>query len=256
MPLLQTMRGQRYKESAEISTYSTSIGEIWIGEESRREQHYRGVVNEVIQQDCYGVQALKRSGFSPKIIVDIGAHIGTFTRMCAHAWPEANIYCLEVMRNEHICGPFARAIAQSLDKNVEEYPNISVTRKGMLGHLGDPSVEVVTHTDFGKLRPALEDRIRDGSHRWAEGISVSDFLQENAIDHIDLLKIDVEGCEVNIFREFAALHFLEKINEIRGEWHFEIARTEITRLLEPTHHVDILWSDPKEEWNTFTAVRR
>lgn len=247
---------KRYRESSCIQDYATSIGPVCIGDEPRRNEHYRGVIEEVIDRDCYGVRTLHTQGFAPKTIVDIGMHIGTFSLLCSYLWPGARIVGAEVMRDEHICGPFAQAIARSLDANIADSSNITVMRKALIGFYGDSDAEVVHAEDFGKSMPNMEDRIRTGMHRWAEGISVSDFLQENAIEHIDLLKIDVESSEVNIFREFAALNMLKNITIIRGEWHYSIARSELERLLTPTHEVEIVWSGPGEDWNTFSAVRR
>lgn len=247
---------QRYRESCETITIPTPIGEVVIGSEPRRRTHYVGICNEVIMQDCYGVRTLHAEGFVPETIVDLGMHIGCFALHCDSLWPGVRIVGAEVMRDDCGCGPFCNAIVRSLDANIRDRPNISVTRKAVLGFYGDASADVVFSSDFGRKHPHLEDRIRTGMHRWAEAMSVRDFLQEHAIDQIDLLKMDVEGGEVNIFREMAAMDFLQHINVIRGEWHFPCAREEVYTLLEPTHHVTVAWSGPGEEWNMFRAVRR
>tara|TARA_Y100000310_G_scaffold342448_1_gene445753 strand:- start:875 stop:1669 length:795 start_codon:yes stop_codon:yes gene_type:complete len=245
---------RRPKESPEVEQRATPIGSVYVGSEPIRERHYRGVCNEVIKFDCYGVQKLKEEGFSPKVIVDLGGHIGTFSLMAHRAWPEAQIFTLEVLQDEDFCGSFARAIARALDSNTQDIENITVLHKALIGFYGEKDADIVHGVDFGKKGLIFEDKVRLDLHRWAEALSVRDLLQTQNIDSIDLLKIDVEGCEVNILREFASLGFLEKIDKIRGEWHFDIARTEVERLLSPTHHVDI--HKPEKEWNTFTADRK
>ena len=264
MPPLQSFVGRfvsddkkkRYIESSDMHTVDTPIGPLAVGDEPRREAHYRGVIEEVIDRDCYGLKKLHEEGFVPKTIVDIGMHIGTFSLLCNHLWPDVRIIGLEVMRDEHVCGPFARAIARSLDANIRGHNTITVLRKALIGFYGNDAAAVVHAEDFGKTKPNLEDRIRMGTHRWADAISVEAFLRDQNLTDIDLLKIDVESSEVNIFREFAAIDALKHIGVIRGEWHFAIARQELQRLLTETHDVDITWTGPGEEWNLFAASRR
>ncbi len=243
-------------ESAEICSIKTAIGPIFIGAEQKRRNHYIGVCDEVIGGDTYGVRALQEKGYDPKIIVDAGAHIGTYALMAARAWPNARIFCIEVMRDTKMSGAFERAIAHALDRNVSGLPNVTVIRKALIGFYGDPDADVVSTHHFGNNTPNFEDRIRMDLHRSAEAMSVADFLQENGLDHIDLLKIDTEGCEVNILRECAALDILKDIGAVRGEWHFDVARQQVPELLKKTHDVHLTWSGPGNDWNIFTADRR
>lgn|GEM_PF-440459 len=243
-------------ESAELCTIDTAIGPITIGAEENRRGHYIGVCDEVIARDAYGVLALKEKGFKPGIIVDVGGHIGTFTLMAARAWPDAKIFCIEVMRDIETSGSFERAIACALDRNVSGLPQVTVIRKALIGFYGDPDADVVTTHDFGYRMPNFEDRIRMNLHRATEAMSVADFLQEHGIDRIDLLKIDVEGCEVNILRELDSLNILKDIEAIRGEWHFDVAKKDVPRVLQKTHDVDLAWTGPGNDWNLFTADRR
>src|SRR5215831_4200877 len=53
------------------------------------------ICNEVQALDCYRVRALTSAGFAPKIVVDIGAHIGSFTALAAKYFPDARIYSFE-----------------------------------------------------------------------------------------------------------------------------------------------------------------
>ena len=47
-----------------------------------RERHIDyAICHEVQALDCYRVHELATSGFSPRVIVDIGAHIGSFTAL-------------------------------------------------------------------------------------------------------------------------------------------------------------------------------
>ena len=60
-------------------------------------------------------------------------------------------------------------------------------------------------------------------------------LRELAIKTVDILKLDTEGCEVPILRSLAA--WIPTISAIYVEFHSEVDRLEIDRLLSPTHYL-------------------
>src|SRR5689334_16734349 len=59
------------------------------------------ICHEVQSLDCYRVRQLTNSGFTPRIIVDIGAHIGSFTALAAKYFPDAQIYSFEPLRRHY-----------------------------------------------------------------------------------------------------------------------------------------------------------
>lgn len=60
----------------------------------RTEKHGdRDVINEVYTGDCYRLRDYPDA--APTVILDIGAHIGTFAVLAAQLWPAAEIYCFE-----------------------------------------------------------------------------------------------------------------------------------------------------------------
>src|SRR5262245_54732496 len=59
------------------------------------------ICHEVQSLDCYRVRQLAGSGFAPQIVVDIGAHIGSFTALAAKYFPDARIYSFEPLRGHY-----------------------------------------------------------------------------------------------------------------------------------------------------------
>jgi len=50
--------------------------------------------SEVAVEDCYGMFAFARRA-RPQVIVDIGANLGMFSKLCSMLFPEADIYAYE-----------------------------------------------------------------------------------------------------------------------------------------------------------------
>jgi hypothetical protein len=86
---------------------------------------------------------------------------------------------------------------------------------------------------------------------------VSDWLTEQAIEAVDVLKIDTEGCEMPILKEMGEV--LSSIKIIHLEFHSEDDRREIDRLLGDTHSLVVgkMWFNvgtvtyvlrPEDDW--------
>jgi FkbM family methyltransferase len=220
--------------------------------------HGQNVCNNVIEQDVYGLRALKASGFSPKVIVDIGAHLGAFSLFAHSLWPKARIVAAEA------CSP-----------DTLESDDINILKE----NLKDVTSDIHTTAIFGLLDGAhlstcRAELARDTVDHWMElGVrgfprflgdvaawrikpeGVTAFFQRTNLDGIDLLKLSCDGAEVNILRELAATGMLEKIEEIRGEWHGEMGK-KIPQILERTHAVTTTSIAPAHVRGTFAATRR
>lgn len=123
-----------------------------------------------------------------KIILDVGANIGSTALMMAHANPNAVIHTFEPHR-----GNFAKALH-----------NLSLNNfKQIIFHpfgLGNKS-------EIKKLYEVADEnsgmnRILDQEVSWPfteiEIITMDAFTKEHGIDKVDLIKIDVEGYEMNV----------------------------------------------------------
>jgi FkbM family methyltransferase len=187
-------------------------------------------INEIHTGDAYRLRQLASATSNVWQIVDIGAHIGTFTMLAGKLFPHAWVWAFEpnlayypylLMNAPHNSSPINLAIigfyGQKLDR--EFYP--------------------------GNADEVLW-RARAGG-----AISVS--ALRSMCPRIDLLKIDCEQSEVEILREMEALGMVKDIPVIVGEWHYSTAREEVSRILSPTHHLDL---NDVGEWNQFYATRK
>jgi FkbM family methyltransferase len=124
---------------------------------------------------------------SPSVIIDAGANIGLASIYFAHKYPKAKIIAIE---------PEASNFAL-LTKNVGYYSTIVPVHAALWNYDGEISVSepdpatgaggkwaFVTHEGSG-------DRVR--------AITVRTLMEQMKIDRIDLLKVDIEGAEKEVF---------------------------------------------------------
>jgi FkbM family methyltransferase len=138
---------------------------------------------------------------APRRIVDAGAHIGLASRFFAHRHPQARIIAIEP----------AEANLAILRRNAEVCPQIEVragalwSRAAALVGSGEASW---SHTM--REAPDSRDTIR--------GITIPEILEHTGWDRIDLLKLDIEGAEREIFCDQAAA-WLPRVRLIVIELH-------------------------------------
>jgi FkbM family methyltransferase len=192
------------------------------------------ICHEVQSLDCYRVRELTRSGFAPRFIVDIGAHIGSFTALAAKYFPNARIYSFEPLRHHY------KLLVKNSPKRRGRPQNLAV-----LGfYRGEEGHDVYPGNEFERAYRARQ---------LSNAISVSQLFTKYKLPRIDLLKIDCEQSEVNIFRELDALDRLKDIDVISGEWHFDTAKKELRSIVGKTHDVELV---DEGMWNHFFARRR
>lgn len=197
-----------------------------------RNQRDVDTCHEVHVRDVYRVRKLYDDGFRPKVIVDIGAHIGTFSTLAAHTWPEARVFSFEAQLDSFAV----------LANNIPE--NVTAVRAAVLGWYGRESGKEI-----------LQSHGDEETWRKTFGRCVS-FQTLAAIvgAPIDFLKIDCEQSEVNILREMDELGAIEPIQRIHGEWHLPLSREIVKRLLTVHHTLEIV--EGHDLWDMFWATHK
>lgn len=123
----------------------------------------------------------------PKVIVDVGGYTGLSAAFFAHKYPEATIIAIE---------PDARNY-QLLMLNTMRFPNVHAVRAAVWKESG-----TIALTDPGSGAWGLQVSELDTPAVGGEvirAVTIDDIRQEFGLDRIDLLKVDVEGSEKEIF---------------------------------------------------------
>lgn len=189
---------------------------------------------EVQALDCYRVHELVESRFEPKIIVDIGAHIGSFTALAAKHFPKAEIYSFEPLKQHY----------NVLVKNSRQ-GHCKPNNLAVLGFYGGE--------EGHDIYPGNEFERAYRTRQLSNAISMEQLFSRFKLPRIDFLKIDCEQSEVNIFRELDHLDRLKDIDVISGEWHFDTAKQELHSIVGKTHEVSLV---DEGMWNHFHARRK
>lgn len=175
---------------------------FWIRAALRREDTI--VVQDVYGNDCYGLKAL---GFAPETIVDVGAHIGCFSRLAHELYPAARIVAVEAnSRNipalSRNVGDFAEIIEAACTYEPGELSLASTVYAGSRNSGG--SVLVAGDRPAKRLVDVYE------SLPVKRRVTI-----EELAERIDVLKIDAEGSEISILRNCDLSH----VGVVLLEWH-------------------------------------
>jgi len=144
---------------------------------------------------------------TPKIIIDAGANVGYSALYFSNKYPSARIFAVEPESSNF----------ELLKRNVSSTANIFPIKAALWGHntkieLSDPGV--------GKWGFRTLDR-NSGQHgsfvETVPGITLEKLFMDYGIDHVDILKIDIEGAEKEVFSH--NISWIDRIDILMIELH-------------------------------------
>lgn len=141
--------------------------------------------------------------FKPKTIVDAGAHIGMASILFARRFPFARVIAVEPEPSN-----FA-----ALVRNVAHYENVTPVRAALWNNDG----EITLGSSDAHPKGAFQI-VENGDMR-VPAITMDTLMRETGIETIDLLKVDIEGAEKEVF---AACDWIKKVRIIAIELHDRI----------------------------------
>jgi FkbM family methyltransferase len=162
----------------------------------------RGGTDALVFTDIYVWQEYGYEfGGQPEVIVDAGAYSGLSTAFFAHRFPDAKIIAIEPGQESF----------DLLVRNTAAFPNVQPLRAALWTESGtvslsDPGdgawgIRVTESTGSG---PGGSGTAADGSRPVAgadpvRAVTVTDIMREFGLSTIDLLKVDIEGSEKELF---------------------------------------------------------
>jgi FkbM family methyltransferase len=144
--------------------------------------------------------------FNPKVILDLGANIGLAAVYFAQKYPNARIISVEPEPSNF----------KMLLKNTESYSNVTCLNYGVWSKVTNLEIE----SGYGNCGFRTTEVDYNNSNT-IEAISIDKILDDFQLDHIDILKIDIEGSEKEIFEKNFE-RWLPKTNMIVIELHENI----------------------------------
>ena len=128
--------------------------------------------------------------FNPKTIIDAGANIGLAAVYFADRYPDATIISIEPEKsNYHL-----------LEKNTADYKSLIGINKA-LSNIPNQVINIVDKGlgKWGFVTEFNDTGQKDNVIDTIKTTSIDEIMNENSIEIIDILKIDIEGAEKNLF---------------------------------------------------------
>lgn len=139
---------------------------------------------------------------SVRTVLDVGAHVGCSARYFADRYPQARICAVE---------PEPGNVAM-LRQNVKGHDRIVVVEGALWSESTELSISGAPGASTGWQ---VDDGAESGTVR---GLTVDDVLREVGWDHVDVMKIDIEGAERAVFED-GDLGWLDAVDLIFIELH-------------------------------------
>lgn len=145
---------------------------------------------------------------NPKIILDFGAHIGSFSIMAAKKYPKSKIYAFEASKENF----------EYLKKNLEENKIKNVHPLNM----GVGSKNEILEFFISEKSTIMNTFVKDLQRKSSGSCKVnckkmSTILSELKINKCDFLKLDIEGLEYDVLRSAEKDNVLSKIGAVAAE---------------------------------------
>lgn len=142
-------------------------------------------------QDAFEMQ--KNIAGNANVIFDVGAYVGEVALVYKHLFPGSKIYSFE---------PFPESY-QKLKENVATSDNIIAINKGLTNQSGKQKFYSNKYAPTNSLLAASADADKNWGKDvlsnlesiQAEFSTIDEFVEENNIAEIDILKMDVQGAE-------------------------------------------------------------
>lgn len=167
--------------------------------------------------------------FAPKTILDAGSNVGYAALWFARQFPEAQIVSLEPETTNF----------NMLKKNTAAYTNIHPIKAGLWGKSCYLKI-VPTHMGNWGFRT---EEVETESTDTIKALSIREIMQAHNWQTIDVLKMDIEGAEKNVFASDSR-EWLPKVKMIFLELHDgydkDCSKTVFKALIEQDFTVDVM----------------
>lgn len=137
-----------------------------------------------------------------KIIVDCGANIGVGTLYFNMKYPEARIIAIEPENSNY----------EILKKNTENIKNIELLQAGLWNKECFLEVRDIGFDKWG----FIVEEVKEKTERSIKAESIQSIIEKFNLEKIDILKIDIEGSEKEVFEN---AEWLDKVGILIIELH-------------------------------------
>jgi FkbM family methyltransferase len=174
-------------------------------------------IREIFVQQGYHIPGLNK--IKNATFIDIGANVGLFAIFAKLNCPDASVDCYEPAPNT----------LELLKRNTAQLDNVKVHSRGVANFTGK------TKIFMSALNTGATSIKSIGQHQALDEYEIK-LVEARAVienkEKVDVLKIDTEGCEVDVLENLKQHNLFSKINFIMLEYHSEADRRKIDQLLD------------------------
>lgn len=161
------------------------------------------LLNKIFNEEEY---KFNLHNFKPKIILDCGANVGYSATYFATKYPEAGIIAIEPEAENY----------QMLTYNTHFFDNIKCIRAAIWNEEG--YIKILPDCPGNTLAFMTEETSADDPNA-LKTLTISKLISMTGYDEIDLLKIDIEGAEKEVFSADDVYEWLPHIKVLTIELH-------------------------------------
>ncbi|MEP7319451.1 MAG: FkbM family methyltransferase [Panacibacter sp.] len=151
-----------------------------------------------------------RSTRKDPVIIDCGANIGMATLYFKHLYPEAKIIAFEASPH----------IYQLLKQNIENNHITNTDLYNIALYDEEKELSFFSGSGFQNLVGSVKQNRGGGNEVKIPAKKLSTYLK--TMDRVDLIKMDVEGAELNIINDLFSSSLLQKADQYIIEYHHNI----------------------------------
>jgi FkbM family methyltransferase len=192
------------------------------------------VLEEVFLQGEYALDVP-----SPKVVFDLGANFGAASVYFAQGWPDARIISVEPNP------PTFRRLVET----TAPYPNITCLNYAI--SYKDGTADFVVSEDH--IAASLYRPDPNGMIVKVETRALRSLMVEMKVEHIDVLKFDVEGAEEDVFHDSSVL---SRIDVLVGEVHKDLLHMSPDKFLALFADFEVAKRSESADLFVMTASRR
>lgn len=168
------------------------------------------------------------------IIFDLGGHNGDWVQIAIDKYPDSTIYVFEPIKKYYdmICKRFSNK------HNIKIF-NFAISSKTYETEMSDDGDTSSMHFCSGSIKKELI-KVKD----------IMEFLSENQINHVDLIKINIEGEEYNLLEHLINNQKLFVFKNYAVQFHINIENyivrrskilDEVKKYYDVIFNVDFVW---------------
>ncbi len=145
--------------------------------------------NQVFMSQAYDFE----TSDDPKVIIDAGANIGLTSIYFANKYPESKIIAIEPEINNY----------EMLKKNVASYSNVITINAALWSE--NEKIDLIDpgrgHWGFMTQPEEHQEEFLGKTSHKVQGMTIDKIMENHSLEKIDILKIDIEGAEREVFMD-------------------------------------------------------